>query len=91
MQPIYQIEQINKTKENIFYTRLFQLYKITDKEFLIHIEVKDLFDCEIKNKTYPVTYSDRHQRYLERGIRKNKFTPIENFSTEEYPLYEFRW
>jgi hypothetical protein len=91
MKLIYQIEQLNQTRENVFYTRLFQLYKATDKEFVIHIVVKDLFDCEIKNKTYPVTYSARHQRYLERGIRKNKLEPIENFSTEDHPLYEFRW
>jgi hypothetical protein len=91
MKLLYTFEQINQTKDNIFYTRLFQLFKSTDKIFYIHIVVKDLFDCEIKNKFYPVTYSERHQRYLERGISQNKIEPIENFSTEKYPLYEFRW
>jgi hypothetical protein len=91
MQLIYQLEQRNQTRENIFYTRLFRFYKETDKIFYIHIIVKDLFDCEIKNKAYPVTYSARHQRYLEKGIKHNKYTLIEDFSTEEHPLYEFRW
>ena len=91
MKLLYQTEQINQTKEEIFYTRLFQLYKSTDKIYYIHIIVKDLFDCERKNKFYPVTYSDRHQRYLERGLRQGKREPFENFGTEEHPLYEFIW
>ena len=91
MQLLYKYKQTNQTQNNIFYTRNFRFYKVTDKVFCIHITVKDLFGCKIKEKIYSATYSSRHQRYLERGLRKGKIEPIENFSTEEHPLYKLHW
>lgn len=82
-----------KLINNTILIRTFEFYKseVSDKKFYINFEVKDLFDFTFIQKQYPITYSSKHQKFLEQGIKKGKRTPLELFSTEEEPLYEDLW
>ena len=88
---IYKIIQQKQTRDHRILFRYFKLLKINDKAFFIIIKVKDIFGCVEKEERYFASYSASHQKYLEEGINQGKYTPIEQFSTEEHPLYEFYW
>ena len=94
MKLIYQIQQTNQTKTNhIYLVRHFEFYKVDDKHYFIDYTVKDLFDCLYCHRSGRVSYSARHQRFLEREIKKGRYVGIEQFSDEDENLvfHENRW
>ena len=91
MQLIYQLKQTSQTTTHIYLTRHLKVYRIDDKFYLIEYSVTDLFDCLLKNISGKVSYSARHQRYLEREINKGRYIPIEEFSDEDEGIVFHRY
>ena len=92
METIYQIKQTSLSKQKqIFLTRHFQFIRLGDNFYFYIITVTDLFDCETKREGHLLSYEPRHQRRLERAIKKGGYIPIEDFSNKEYTFHSHRW
>ena len=89
--PLYSVTEIRKNINHIVLKRTFELWKVSDKQFYFEYSVVDLFDCDINYRSGTLTYSASHQKFLEKGIKKNKKTPVELFSTEEHKFHHDRW
>ena len=89
--PLYSITETRKNTHHIILKRTFELWKASEKHYYFEYTITDLFDCELNFHSGTISFSSKQQEFLERGIRKGKLTPIELFSTEEFPLYHNKW